>query len=87
MADDVIVRDDLIEFKNTQRCETCQTRDRDCIMRMGAAACLLCADTERPCIFDRIVRLRGSATRLPRDVLLAKQHDLDLNRHSFTIPQ
>lgn len=87
MAEDVIVRDDLIEFKNTQRCVTCQTRNRDCIMRMGADACLLCADTGPPCVFERIVRLRGLATEFPRDLLLAIDSDFDLKKYDFRIPQ
>lgn len=70
MAEDVIIRDDLVEFQNTQRCTICQLRDRDCLMRKGAGACLLCTDAGRHCVFERTVRLCGPANRLPEDVLL-----------------
>ena len=83
MAKDVIVRGDLIEYLDTQRCEACQRRGRDCIMKMGAETCLLCSDTGRPCNFDRSVRLRGPAHRFTWDVLLGKKNIIDLERNSL----
>ena len=71
MAENVVIRGDLIEFKSTSRCEECQNRNRDCIMKMNADACLLCSDSGRTCVFERTVRIRGSAAELSKDVLLA----------------
>ena len=80
MADDVIVCGDLIEYRNAQRCEACQSRVRDCIMKKGAETCVLCSDNGRPCIFERVVRLRGPSTQLPSDLMLARKTLIDLDQ-------
>ena len=79
MAENVILRGDLIEYRNEQRCEACQYRSRDCIMRMGAETCLLCSDTGRTCIFERAVRLRGPAIRFPWDLILTRKTIINLD--------
>ena len=80
MADDVIVCGDLIEYRNAQRCEACQSRGRDCIMRRGWETCLLCSDTRRPYIFERVVRLRGPTTQFPPDLILARKTLINLDK-------
>lgn len=73
MAQSVIVRGDLVEFLGSKRCEACQTRDRDCIMRLGADGCLLCSDSRSPCIFVRQVQVRGPASKFSQTDLLAER--------------
>lgn len=70
--DDVVIRGDIVEFLNKQRCEACQRRGRECIIRFGKEACLLCLDAERPCIFERSVQVRGSAAQVTWDSLLGQ---------------
>ena len=75
---DIVVRGDIIEFLRKQRCAACQARERDCIMKRGASQCILCSDSGRFCIFERMMSVRGSADQFTWDALLAKESLLDL---------
>lgn len=74
---DVVIRGDIVEFLNKQRCEACQSRERDCIIKPGKDACLLCLDAGRPCIFERVMRVRGPATKFSWNSLLGEESFLD----------
>ena len=73
MAEDVIIRGELIEYLGNKKCKACESRDRDCIMRKGAENCLLCSDNGRSCIFERDVRLRGRANLFSWAILLGEE--------------
>ncbi|KAL8947121.1 MAG: hypothetical protein Q9222_006566 [Ikaeria aurantiellina] len=77
MAEDVVVRGDLIEFLGSRRCEACQNRARDCIIKVGADTCLLCSDAERPCIFERAVLVRAPARHFTWKALLGQEDPVD----------
>ena len=66
-------QDRLVEFFHHQKCEACQLRHRDCVIKSTADKCLLCADAERECTFERLVYvpLRGPPNRFSRAVLLS----------------
>ena len=80
MAADVIIQGALIEFLNEHRCKACQERSRDCILKTGAGACLLCSDNGRPCIFERSVVLRGPANCFLPDTLTARSKVIDIGQ-------
>ena len=67
---EVVFHGDLIEFREQQRCEACATRNKKCIIQHGEESCMLCNDADRPCIFERKIRLRGSALRSHWDALV-----------------
>ena len=72
----------FVEFRDKDKCEACQSRERDCIMKPGTDACLLCSDAGRPCIFERLMRVRGPASKFAWASLLAKEGLLDLDTPS-----
>ena len=81
MAEDVIIRGNLVDFLGNQKCEACQERGRDCIMREGAEACLLCLDSGKACIFQRIVQIRGPPKLFKRGYLIADDGIVELDQH------
>lgn len=70
---DIVIRGDIVEFLNRQRCGSCQSRGRDCLIKRGQDACLLCSDAGRPCTFDRLVRVQGPVSIFTWDSLLGKE--------------
>lgn len=82
---DVAIRGDIVEFLNKQRCEACQSRERDCIIRFGKDACLLCSDAEEPCVFERLMRVRGPAAKFSWGSLLGEESLLGVADGSSSI--
>ena len=70
---DIVNQGETVEILNKQRCEACQIRERECIVTPGKDACLLCLDTERPCIFEQLNQVRGPAAQLSCGSLLGQQ--------------
>ena len=70
---DAVKQGETVEILYKQRCEACQSRECACIVTPGKDACLLCLDTERPCIFEQLNRVRGPAAQLSCGSLLGQQ--------------
>ena len=78
MAEDVILRGDLVEYLNAKRCEACQEGNRKCIMETGTDVCLLCSDSGRSCMFERPLRVRGPAKFIPADLMSGRTDRWDI---------
>lgn len=74
MAEDMILHGgNLTEFLESKRCEACNEKGRECIIKREADACFACSLTKKSRIFKRRALLRGSPKSFTHDLLRSKE--------------
>ena len=78
MAEDVLLHGDFAEFKLDFRCEACQNRNFECILKIKGDRCIACVGGACKCIFIRTSTKKAPRTSFSWNQLIGRK-DEDLS--------